>query len=311
MEIKNENELHEKFKLYGANAKEWMKKCILLLPEIHKRKIWAKKKYGSIYEYAAMLAGMSRAKVDEALWIFNKIEDKPELKKIIAEKGLYAVKPIANIVTKETQNFWGEKARIMSRHTLETYVREFKKNTDNSWTGPRIENKHSQITPKVIISMDLDQEISEKLLKLKGKGAWNELMKQFLELREQQIKQKKEKVEKDTEKKADLYKAASRHIPEKIKRLVLYKSNNQCAFPECKNPYEILHHTDRFALSKFHNPDKIVPLCKCHEQLAHLGLIENEELQPEYWRVRQKPEINDLKYMIDKRVLEHRLKALK
>ena len=48
--------LHQKFKQYGANAKEWTRKCILLLPDIEKYRIWEQKGFGSIYEYAAKLA---------------------------------------------------------------------------------------------------------------------------------------------------------------------------------------------------------------------------------------------------------------
>ena len=37
------NNLHQKFVEYGRNAKVWQQKCILLLPEIDKQKIWLKK----------------------------------------------------------------------------------------------------------------------------------------------------------------------------------------------------------------------------------------------------------------------------
>lgn len=76
---------------YGASAKEWMRKCVLLLPEIEKHRIWENKNFGSIYEYAAKLAGMSRNAVDDALRILRKIEDKPALQKVVEIKGLNAV----------------------------------------------------------------------------------------------------------------------------------------------------------------------------------------------------------------------------
>ncbi|KKQ70295.1 MAG: hypothetical protein US92_C0010G0027, partial [Candidatus Peregrinibacteria bacterium GW2011_GWA2_38_36] len=37
-----EKSLHEKFVFYGKNAREWMRKCTLLLPEIEKHEIWKK-----------------------------------------------------------------------------------------------------------------------------------------------------------------------------------------------------------------------------------------------------------------------------
>ncbi|MFA6550124.1 MAG: hypothetical protein WCT36_02095, partial [Candidatus Gracilibacteria bacterium] len=54
-----EKDLHEKFIFYGKNAKEWMQKCVLFLPEINRLRIWEKKGFKNIYEYARILAGMS------------------------------------------------------------------------------------------------------------------------------------------------------------------------------------------------------------------------------------------------------------
>ena len=68
--------VHNQFSDYGRNAKEWLRKCALLLSEIDRREIWKKRGCGSIYEYAAKVAGMSHHAVDEALWVLRKIEDK-------------------------------------------------------------------------------------------------------------------------------------------------------------------------------------------------------------------------------------------
>ena len=72
-----------------------------MLLKIEKNIIWAKKGFGSIYEYSAKIAGMSRSKVDEALWILHKIEDMPQLMKVAELNGIHRIKPIANIVTKK------------------------------------------------------------------------------------------------------------------------------------------------------------------------------------------------------------------
>ncbi|KKQ71410.1 MAG: hypothetical protein UT33_C0009G0001, partial [Candidatus Peregrinibacteria bacterium GW2011_GWC2_39_14] len=64
------------------------------------------------------------------------------------------------------------------------------------------------------------------------------------------------------------------------------KTNNICAFPGCTKEYKYLHHTWRFALTKTHDPDTLIPLCKAHERLAHAGLIENENLPPENWKIK-------------------------
>ncbi len=358
--------LHEKFVTFGRNAKEWIWKCSLLLPEIEKHAIWKKKGFGDIYEYAAKLAGMSHIAVDDALWVLKKIEDKPALLKVVEEKGINAVRPVVTIVTRagttqEDANFWAEKAMEMSRHTLETYVREFKKvenlqdsnfyngnlspenrepckalgyneiaqnqiglfepvNKDFGRTGPRIPNtpetfqsvkklvmeQPNQSNPitKKLVAMQLDPEILAQLEKLKGEnGDWNDLMKQLLQMREEHLEeQKPEPVETD-----------SRNIPAEIDRYVTSRTNGQCVFPGCNKPAEIKHHTQRFALEKVHDSDRLYGLCKAHERIAHLGLIENEDLSPKLWKVRKladvTSEIGKAKYKIDQIVQKFRVSS--
>lgn len=138
MKLSNQDQiLHQQFSEYGRNAKEWMRKCELLLPEIERRRIWRKKGCGSIYEYAAKMAGMSRARVDDSLRIFHKIEDKPLLLKLAEEKGLQRVRPVATIATLDDESFWVEKAKRMSKNTLETYVHDYRlENRPRTGTEP-------------------------------------------------------------------------------------------------------------------------------------------------------------------------------
>lgn len=285
--------LHQKFSHYGANAKVWMRKCELLLPEIEKNRVWEEKGFGSIYEYAAKLAGMNQRKVDDALRVLKKVEDKPELKKVAKEKGFRAVRPVISVVNKENEKFWAEKARNMGVHTLEAYVKDYRNLTDD-------ENdrnlRHVTQKEKKTIMMQVDPEIAEKLEKLSANSDWNELMKEYLELREKKLKE-----EKPETKKTD-----SRHMPIKISQYANAKTNGTCCFPGCHRKSDVLHHTDRFALSKEHDPDKIRPLCKAHHDLAHRGLIENEDLPPRYWKIRKTANINNIKFIIDQKVINHR-----
>lgn len=278
-----DDKLHEKFVEYGRNVKEWIRRCILLLPEIERRRIWEKKGFGSIYEYAAKLAGMSRYQVDNALWILRKVENKPELKKVIERKGLNSVRPVLTIVDEENEDFWAQKANEMSKNALQMYVREFKKQ-EKSCTGTRM------------ITMELESEIADKLEKLKGSEDWNKLMKEFIEMREKQL----------LEEKPEKVKTTSRHIPRKIEKHVLKRSCGTCEFPGCCKPYEIFHHTRRFSLYKEHGPDTIVALCKGHERLVHDGLIKNEHKPPRFWKIRKKPDRNDPKFAIDLKVMRFR-----
>ncbi|MBI5152508.1 hypothetical protein HZA39_03165 [Candidatus Peregrinibacteria bacterium] len=312
--------LHDRFTQYGKNAREWLRKCALLLPEIEKREIWRKRGFPNIYEYARILAGMSANAVNDALRILKKAEDKPALQRVIEEKGINAVRPVIAIATSETASFWAEKAREMGKHTLEVYVKEFQKmqqqeleaagwyidktqNNNQSIFRTGTENRQTQaLFPEIkteTIQMEINPRTADELRKLKGSGNWDELMQKFIELY-------KEKLEAE---KPEAVRSESRYVPVAIERHALAKTNNTCAFPGCNRPYEILHHTARFSLTHEHNPDALVPLCKAHEQLAHLGLIENEESAPSEWRVRtlrdsayEKSE----KFKIDQKVLKYR-----
>ncbi|MEK7672545.1 MAG: hypothetical protein AAB373_01540 [Patescibacteria group bacterium] len=289
--------IHQQFSQYGKTAKEWLRKCALLLPEIEKQKIWQKKGFSSIYVYAYQIAGMNQGQVEEALRVLHRIADKPALMKIAEEKGLQSIRPVAVIATAETQEFWAEKAKVMSKNTLEAYVQAYRKEF-----LPREENLSVNIG-NAEINMSLDPTIADKLSKLKGQGNWNELMKKFIEMHEKNLEENKPKAI-TVNQAPKAYK--SRAVPSKMKKHILAKTNSTCAFPGCSKPYKILHHTNRYALNHTHDPDTITPLCKAHEGLAHLGLIENENKSPQSWKLRTEPDYNDPKYKIDQIVGEFR-----
>ncbi len=289
------NGLHFQFQTYGRNAREWTRKCALLLPEIVRERVWEKKGFDSVYTYARVLAGMSRNAVDDALHILHSIEMMPALQKVVALKGLNAVRPVVAIATSETALFWAEKAMNMSKHTLEMYVkeqRECRTGTENN-----IEFPYQQAIAKKIIALDVDPEVALALEKLKGKdGDWNTLMKELLEMREKMLAQEKPE-EKVTE---------SRHIPAAIERFVIERARGVCELRACAKKYEILHHIQRFALERVHDPSRIVALCKPHERMVHLGLIEDEHILPAQWKVTKEANRNDPKYHIDQMVQKYR-----
>lgn len=308
---KNRNQkeklLHTKFVDYGKNAKEWTRKCVLLLPEIEKYSIWQKKGFGSIYEYAAKLAGMNKAKVDDALRILNKLENRPKLRAVAETKGLGAVRPVITIATKEDDAFWANKAENMSKNTLETYVKEFKREfrprtefkigESNEHLVKGVKSASRQNEERAVkLTMDLAPKTAEELKKLKGKGDWNTLMQELLELRKKKL----------TIEEPEPVKTAKRYIPARIKKHVLKKTNGSCAYPGCCKTSQILHHTQRFALQKVHDPAKLKPLCKGHEAIAHQGLIENEQQSTEEWRLRKDPKRESHIYEIDRMVMEFR-----
>lgn len=274
-----EQALHQQFSEYGQNAREWMRKCELLLPEIERLAIWRKKRFSSIYEYAAKLAGMSKARVDDSLRIYKKIEDKPSLLAIAERKGLQSVRPVAVIATLEDQDFWAEKVAEMSKIALQTYVHDF-----------RLESCSRTESQPVSLQMDLEPELAKRLEKMKGDGTWNDLMKKLLA----------ERVVPES------VQTQSRHIPAAIQRHVKERTSGLCAYPDCKRAATSVHHTQRWALENVHDPARLQALCTAHERLAHLGLIENEEAVAEKWRLRKEPDRTHPKFAIDSLVKLYR-----
>lgn len=296
-------DLHHRFQIYGKNAREWTRKCALLLPEIVCERVWEKKGFDSVYTYARVLAGMGREAVNDALRILEKTEGMSAIQQVILAKGINSVKPLMTILNATNQEFLAEKARVMSKNTLEMYVRELKNQTDIAARSglPRtlenIEFPQQQAIAKKIIALDVDLEVASKLEKLKGKdGDWNTLMKEFLEMREKMLEQAKPE-EKVTE---------SRHIPVAIERFVIERARGMCELRTCTKQYEILHHIQRFALEKTHDPARIVALCKPHERMVHLGLIEDEYILPREWKIVEEADKYNPKYEIDRMVQRYR-----
>jgi len=278
--------IHNNFVKYGQFAKSYTHKCQLLLPKIEKLQIWRKKGFTSIYEYAAKLAGMSHEKVTDSLRILRKIEKQPALKKVAIAKGLSSIRPVATISTPESQNFWASKAMDMSIHTLEAYVREYK--------SQNVKPHNCHVTESQQTStIQIPTKLYNYLYKLKGKQDWETFLKKIIK----NSKTKPPPKPKTT---------TSRHIPNKIKSYVLHKYNYGCAFPNCNKPYQILHHTKRFALQHKHDPEHLVPLCKAHEQLAHLGLIHNEHQNPTTWSIQKFADTSHPKHNIDELVNKFR-----
>jgi hypothetical protein len=295
------NQIHQKFVEYGKNAKEWLRKCALLLPEIEKYEIWKKKGFDNIYEYARQIAGMSRDSVNEALRVLKKISDKPFLLKIVEEKGLQRIRPIAAIATVENQEFWTQKASSMSKNTLETYVKDYKLQFLPREAAQSVNTNNGENCES--LTMEIKPEIASKLRKF-NQGDWNELMQKFIDLYEknleQELKQEKPALATDT----------SSHIPKKIHDYVLKRSHGKCEFSNCNKKYEHLHHTNRFASDKTHDPDKIVALCIAHHDLAHRGLIENEnDVITSTWKIQKEPDYTNLNWYIDQQIQAYKTRA--
>ena len=280
-----EQVLHQQFSEYGQNAREWTRKCILLLPKIDRLKIWRKKKFSSIYEYAAKLAGMSRYTVDEALRVLKKIEDKPALLDLVREKGINRVKPIATLATTEDQEFWAEKIQSMGKTALETYVKDYR-----SELLPRKDS----LSEKVVL--ELRPELAKQLKEIQKRSDFEEILEKVV----------KEAIAREKIEQPSPVQNNSRYIPKAIAEYVGNRTSGLCSYPGCKKAATSLHHTQRFALEKVHDPMRLRPLCTGHERIAHLGLIENEDQSTKNWHLRKEADKTDPKFYIDSMVAHFR-----
>ena len=62
-----DKKLHHKFKYFGSKHLEFRRKCLGLLPKIYKEEIYKKKGFGTIFEYAEKLAGLTQEQIKRAL----------------------------------------------------------------------------------------------------------------------------------------------------------------------------------------------------------------------------------------------------
>jgi len=146
----------------------------------------------------------------------------------------------------------------------------------------------------VTITMELNPETASQLQKLKGGEDWEQAIQKLLQIRKEKLENQK----------PEPVKTESRHIPKEIEHYVREKYNDRCAFPGCNREYRELHHTQGFSLKKIHDPDKIAPLCEAHHSLAHRGLIENENKQPQFWKIRKNPDKTSPRFFIDQFVTQ-------
>lgn len=217
----NDRELFQLCQQCGSNIRKFQKEFAAYLPEVEKRRLY--KHYGchTLYEFAAKLAGMHTDTVDDIMNVSKKLEDKPALQSLISKQGWSKVKVVATIATPETQKFWAEKVKIMSKDTLKIFVKELRKEGNeiaaNGQTGLFANNAEVQIpgpgpsTPmeasqKTAITFKLDGDAETKLKifkqrlekKTKEPQDWNQTIKELLKIVEQHETCAREKLHQKT-----------------------------------------------------------------------------------------------------------------
>ena len=266
-----DEKLYELCKLYGERARFWRQKFIGLLPEVNRRRLFEKKGFQTILEFAAKLAGVGEKQLDMVLNLEKRFQDKPDLHKALVN-GEVSVNKLARVVsisTPENQSFLAEQVKILPQKALETFVRDEKSLRAQELDG-RSPILQGLVAEEILEEkLELSQEVKEKLHELKNKGIdVNQLILSAIQKREEEIAEEKAEIVFEQEN-ADKKEKTSRHISVKIEKLTQKEYGDKCAVPNCQKKSEQIHHTLPFALLKNHNPYFLKPLCKEHHAIAH------------------------------------------
>lgn len=267
MQFTNEK-LYELCKKYGSQARLWRQKFIGLLPEVNKRRLYKEKGFASIFEFAAKLCGLSAEQVRLTLNLEKRFEDKPILKRMLenGEASINKLTRIASIVTPENEKELAEKIKVLPTSALNTLVRDEKRITTLFGDkGLYVQTLQFQLAD------DITEEFNE--LHLKGIDV-NKLLREMLKRRQTEINNKKEEIAEN------IQPTKSRYIPVETRRLLKEEYGEKCSIATCQQPSEEIHHTQKFSLSRNHNPKFLAPLCRDHHVIAH-----NIDLQ--YHRARE------------------------
>ncbi len=302
----SDSELYKKCQEYGLQTRLWRQRFAGLLPEVFKRRLYRRRGFGSIHEFAAKLGGMSQRSVDKVLNLSYRLEGKPLLKSLLesGEQSWSKIEKVAFIANSKNQVELAEKVQSLPQPALEAYVQNIR---EQLTLQSQVQN--IRVIPQgprfVKVFYEIEESVNIALRILKSELnvlTYNELFKALVKRKSRKIVLK---VCPECAKDVD---ARGRYIPAEVRHF-LEEKYKHCPFPGCNKPHEIFHHVRRYALNPSHDPRYIVPLCKAHERLAHAGLIENEEDPPDEWRVIERADKNHLKYIVDQKVARYRRKS--
>lgn len=277
-----DKELYEKFCAYGRAALEARNKCIGLLPEIYKRRIYVEKGFSSIYEFAAKLAGLSQEQVNRVLNLEKRFADKPVLHEALVkgEVGVNKLRKVVSIVTVQNQEEILESVKALSVRAVETMVRDHKNLlTENCrsqinifgdghvTTQETMFRKESQISDEVRggSELQLDATVEQELLAMQRKGIdLNDLLKKFLLDYREELEEEKDQIAEE------LPDDAGRYVPVSVKNVLKKEFGNCCSVPGCNRPFYEIHHLLPYALVRKHDPRLMVQLCREHHEITHV-----------------------------------------
>lgn len=253
---------------WGSQALNARYKFIGLLPEVNRRRLYEKKGFSSIFEYAYKTAGLSEKQVRTALRLRERVENKPALKQLLesGEVSFNKIEKVSYVATPGTDELWANRVQTNSTKALVVMVRDEKSLDVQTFGQQQIE---------VIDEPRLSDEVKRKLNELARKKIdINEIILNALTAREQEIALGKNQEAEKSRTKVILAEVEGRKVKRSAvsvitKRLLTKEYGKKCAIEFCNKDSEEIHHTARFSMSKSHNPHYLAPLCKAHHEIAH------------------------------------------
>lgn len=265
-----DEELFQLCRNYGEMALKYRRKFAGLLPEVYRRGLYKKKGFGSIFEFAAKLAGMSEEQVRRVLNLEKRFEDKPILHSMLinGEVSVNKLAKVVSIATSENQDFLAAQVKLLPCRALETLTRDEKSVHVNINPSQNLQQASAEFPLAASAAskdtLMLNDEVKKKLLELQQKGIdVNQLILEFLQKREMEIAQKKEKIASESKP------TNSRYINKSTRELLKQEFGTKCSIEWCHKDATEIHHTQRFAMTKNHNPKFLAPLCEEHHAIAH------------------------------------------
>jgi|WetSurMetagenome_2_1015567.scaffolds.fasta_scaffold65743_2 hypothetical protein len=287
----SDEKLYGLCKKYSKFIRYGRQKFIGLLPEVFKSRMYERKGFGSIYEFAGKLAYMSREQVDLVLNLNRRFEDKPALQSLLLNGGASVNKlaRVVSVATPENQEVLAEQVKILPQKALETLVRDEKLAKTEDVEGlqqPLIDDK-SLRAQALLSKLKIDADLVEKIYELQKKNIdINEMLRKMLAAREAGISAEKNVVGEEALVKAEERSACdesrvavgggaarvrkkSRYISVRVRKILKEEYGDKCLMHACGKSARQIHHAQRFALAGVHDPRYMAPLCEEHHRIAH------------------------------------------
>lgn len=263
---------------FGRRALHWRAKFIGLLPEVDRRKLYEKRGFNSIFEFAYKFAGLSQEQVRLALNLERRFGDKPNLKSLLinGEVSINKLARVASIATNENEAELAERVQVLPKSTLETFIRDHRsheeKKDDANGNGLKQTLFEDKSVPGHTLAFEISQENIQKLNQLHSQGHdVNKIISTLLQKRYEEIQNKKEELGQQAKP------VKSRAIPAKIKAILHEEFGTKCSIPGCKKLSGGTHHSQFFSLTRTHDPRYMAPMCPAHHDLAHLSNLKYQK----------------------------------